>query len=114
MARSPANPARPGSAALPSHTLAIGQALAGSEPLALLARRMRESQDRLAAIAPLLPLAMRNAVRAGPIDEAGWSLLASNNAVAAKLRQMLPALEAHLRTQGWNGPPLRVKLLSPG
>ncbi len=107
-------PPRPGTAPLPSSTQGIAQALAGSEPLALLARRMRESQQRLVAITPLLPLAMRASVRAGPIDEAGWTLLASSNAVAAKLRQMLPALEAHLRTQGWAGPPLRVKLLSPG
>ncbi|GCL62353.1 hypothetical protein [Pseudaquabacterium pictum] len=107
-------PRRPGAPPLPSSTLAIGQALAGSEPLALLARRMRESQDRLAAITPLLPPAMRSSVRAGPIDDTGWSLLASSNAVAAKLRQMLPALEAHLRTRGWDGPPLRVKLLGPG
>ncbi|OGB03437.1 MAG: hypothetical protein A3E25_00875 [Burkholderiales bacterium RIFCSPHIGHO2_12_FULL_69_20] len=99
---------------MPSHTLGIGQALAASEPLVMLARRMRDSQDRLAAISPLLPPAMRPHVKAGPIDETGWSLLAGNNAVAAKLRQMLPALEAHLRTRGWEGPPLKVKLLTVG
>lgn len=109
MARSPAEPP---TSHLPSHTLGIGEALAASEPLALLARRVRESQDRLMAITPMLPLAMRAHVRAGPIDEAGWTLLAGSSAVAAKLRQMLPSLEAHLRTLGWNGPPLRVKLLS--
>lgn len=107
-------PYKPSTAALPSHTLGIGQALAASEPLALLSRRMRESQDRLVAISPLLPPAMRPHVKAGPIDETGWSLLAGNNAVAAKLRQMLPALEAHLRTRGWEGPPLKVKLLTVG
>ena len=108
----PPSPPRRGAAPLPSSTLAIGQALAGSAPLAQLSQRMRESQERLAAITPLLPPAMRASVRAGPIDEAGWSLLASSNAVAAKLRQMLPALEAHLHTCGWSGPPLRVKLLA--
>ncbi len=106
-------PSRPGSPLLPSRTVAVSQALADSEPLALLTRRLRESQDRLAAIMPLLPPAMRASVRAGPIDDTGWTLLASSNAVAAKLRQMLPALEAHLRTKGWDGPPLRVKLLNP-
>ena len=108
----PSTPRR-GGPPLPTSTLAIGQALEASAPLALLSQRMRESQARLVAITPLLPPAMRASVRAGPIDEAGWSLLASSNAVAAKLRQMLPALEAHLRTCGWNGPPLRVKLLTP-
>jgi hypothetical protein len=53
-------------------------------------------------------------VKAGPIDEATWTLLATNSAVSAKLRQMLPALEDRLRTLGWAGPPVRVKMLSPG
>ena len=108
MSRPPDRPAR---APLPSHTVDIGKALADSEPLAQLARRMQQSQQRLAAIASLLPPAMQTCVKAGPIDELSWSLLASNSAVAAKLRQMLPALEAHLRTKGWDGPPIKVKLL---
>lgn len=106
-------PERPSHAPLPSHTVGIGQALADSEPLALLGRRMRDSQARLAVVAPLLPPAMRAFVKAGPIDETSWSLLAANSAVAAKLRQMLPALQAHLRSSGFDGPPVKVKLLSP-
>ena len=102
------------SPALPSLTRSIDQALADSQPLAALSRRLRESQLRLDAVLPLLPPAMRNSVKAGPIDETGWTLLATNGAVSAKLRQMLPALEAHLRSQGWPGPPVRVKMLSPG
>ena len=107
-------PPRGGPSGLPSHTVGIDQALAGSEPLALLTRRMQASQARLAAVLPLLPPAMRAAVRAGPIDEAGWSLLVSSNAVAAKLRQMVPALEAGLHTRGFERLPVRVKLLAAG
>ena len=107
-------PGKPGSAPLPSHTHGIADALAHSEPLAQLARRMRESQARLVAITPLLPPALRAQVKAGPIDELGWTLLVSNSAVSAKLRQLVPALEAHLRSQGWDGPPVRVKMLAPG
>jgi len=99
---------------LPSNTQGIRQALAQSEPLMQLTRRLRESNDRLAAITPLLPPAMRPHVKAGPIDETGWTLLAGNNAVSAKLRQMVPALEAQLRMRGWDGPPVRVRLLAPG
>jgi hypothetical protein len=98
---------------LPSGTQAIGQALAGSEPLVALTQRLRASQARLEAVLPLLPPAMRPHVKAGPIDETGWTLLATNNAVSAKLRQMLPALEAHLQHRGWPGPPVRVRMLSP-
>ena len=100
--------------ALPPGTRAIDEALAASEPLAALSRRLRDSQARLDAVLPLLPAAMRASVKAGPIDDSGWTLLASNGAVSAKLRQMVPALEAHLRTVGWDGPPVRVKMLSPG
>ncbi len=103
---------RSSAAPLPSNTQGIRQALAGSEPLALLTRRLRESQERLAAIQPLLPLAMRPHVKPGPLDETGWALLVANNAVAAKLRQMLPALEAQLRLRGFEGP-VRVRLLAP-
>lgn len=99
---------------LPPGAQDISQALAQSEPLAALSQRLRASQARLDALMPLLPPAMRPHVKAGPIDEAGWTLLATNSAVSAKLRQMLPALEAHLRNQGWAGPAVRVKLLSPG
>ena len=104
---------KPRTAALPSGTQGIAQALHGSEPLAQLARRLRESQARLDAITPLLAPALRHHVKAGPIDDEAWTLLAANPAVSAKLRQMLPALEAHLRVQGWPGPPLRVRLLPP-
>ena len=107
-------PGRPAQSPLPSNTQGIRQALAQSEPLAQLARRIRESQDRLAAIQTLLPPAMRPHVKAGPIDEAGWTLLVGNNAVSAKLRQMVPAIEAQLRMKGWDGPPVRVRLLAPG
>ena len=98
---------------LPAGTRGIADALAQSEPLALLTRRLQESQTRLQAIAPLLPPALRAQVKAGPIDEAGWTLLVGNNAASAKLRQMLPSIEAHLRDCGWASPPVRVKLLNP-
>jgi hypothetical protein len=98
---------------LPPNTQGIAHALSRSEPLAQLTQRIQASQQRLLAIQGLLPPAMRPHVKAGPIDETAWVLLAANNAVSAKLRQMLPALEAHLRTQGWGGPAIKVRLLSP-
>ena len=100
-------------APLPSHTQPIDQAMAGSEPWVALTQRLRASQARLDAVLPLLAPAMRACVKAGPIDDAGWTLLATNSAVSAKLRQMLPALEAHLRASGMASPALRVKMLRP-
>ena len=99
-------------APLPNWGQPIAQAMARSEPLSALTQRLRASQARLDAVLALLPAAMWPHVKAGPIDDTGWTLLATNNAVSAKLRQMLPALDAHLQAQGWAGPPVRVKLLS--
>ncbi len=96
----------------PPHRLArpLAQALDESQPLAGLLRRVQQSRDCLAAIASLLPPALQQQVSAGPLDEAGWTLLVSNGAAAAKLRQMLPDLETTLRQQGLPGVPLRIKV----
>ena len=96
------------------HQVPLNAALQGSEPLAGLLQRVRQSQARLDAIAPLLPAALRLAVRPGPLDEAGWTLLARNAAAAAKLRQMLPQLEAGLQAQGWPAVPIRLKVQRGG
>ncbi len=92
----------------------LGAALGRSEPLAGLMQRLRESQARFAAIAGLLPPPLRAAVTPGPLDESAWVLLAANAAAAAKLRQMLPALQEALQAQGWQGPELKVKVQARG
>ncbi|MEK8049974.1 hypothetical protein AACH10_06975 [Ideonella sp. DXS22W] len=112
MASQPPKPS-PGSAPLPPGTRGIDQALAGNQALGSLMQRMRESEARLAAIRPLLPPPMRPHVKAGPIDEDGWTLLAGNPAVSAKLRQMLPTLMNRLQHSGFDARAVRVKLLSP-
>lgn len=90
----------------------LSQALDESQPLVGLLQRVQLSRDCLEAIAPLLPPALRPQVTAGPLDETGWTLLAASNAAAAKLRQMLPTLEATLRDRALPGLPLRVKVQS--
>ena len=81
-------------------------------PLARLRALIRESNDRFEAIRHLLPTAMAAHVSPGPIDDAGWSLLAANASVAAKLRQLQPRLEDTLRERGWPINAIRVKVLS--
>ena len=71
---------------------------------------IRASNDRLQAIRSLLPAPLRACVQAGPMDEGGWCLLVSSNAVAAKLRQLLPALQAHLSQQGMPVDAIRIKV----
>lgn len=69
-----------------------------------------DSSARLKAIQPLIPAALRPAIKAGPIDGPIWCLLLDNNAAAAKIRQILPALEAHLRVKGWVITSIRLKV----
>jgi hypothetical protein len=88
----------------------LHEAAEGSPTLARLAQLTRESTARLQAILPLVPAGLRAAVRAGPIDGDQWCLLVDNNAAAAKLRQLLPALLAELRRRGCEVTSIRLKV----
>ena len=90
--------------------LPLARALDQNASLADLARRLAQSNARYAAIRDHLPEPLRAQVLAGPIDDAGWSLLVSNAAVAAKLRHLLPRLADTLREQGWPELPIRVRI----
>lgn len=78
--------------------------------LAQLSALARDSSARLRAIEHLIPAALRASVRAGPIDGAHWCVLVQGSAAAAKLRQLLPAWEAHLRSKGWEVSAIRLKV----
>jgi hypothetical protein len=92
--------------------LTLAEAAASAPALARLIALAQESSQRLRMVLPLLAPPMRMAVKAGPIDEAGWCLLAANNAVAAKLRQLVPAMLAHLRSHGIAVTAIRIKVAS--
>ena len=95
------------------NAVSLLQASQESPTLARLSELARDSVARLKAIEPLLPVALRSAITAGPIDGPTWCLLVSSTAVAAKLRQLLPALQAHLRTKGWEITAIRLKVQMP-
>jgi hypothetical protein len=78
--------------------------------LARLTELTRDSVARLEAIKTLIPAQLRSSIKAGPIEGANWCLILDNNAAAAKIRQLLPALEAHLRTKGWEVTSIRLKV----
>jgi hypothetical protein len=92
------------------HAISLMQAAEGSPTLAKLAELARDSGERLKAIQPLIPASMRAAVKPGPIDGDSWCLLVGNNAAAAKLRQLIPALQAALRSKGWEVNSIRLKV----
>jgi hypothetical protein len=88
----------------------IAQALRESAPLGRLSERMRLSRELYDAVVPELPLGLAAQVSAGPVDDEGWSLLCSNAAVAAKLRQLVPNLQQRLRDSGKPVAAIRVKV----
>jgi hypothetical protein len=88
----------------------LHQAAEESPTLARLAQLARESGERLRAIEPLIPAALRSSIRPGPIEGGTWCLLVDSNAAAAKLRQLLPLLQRKLSNQGWEVTAIRLKL----
>lgn len=94
------------------NALRIAQALQQSAPLARLQLLIKDSNARYDAIRACLPTAMVPHVKPGPVDELGWSLLAANASVAAKLRQLQPRLEEVLRDRGWQVAAIRIKVQS--
>jgi hypothetical protein len=92
------------------HTVTLLQASQDSPTLAKLIDLSRDSVARLKAIEPLIPGSLRAAVKAGPIEGPVWCLILENNAAAAKIRQLLPTLAAHLRSKGWEVNSIRLKV----
>jgi hypothetical protein len=94
------------------YPVTLQQAAQDSPTLAKLAELARDSGERLKAVEVLIPEALRCAVKAGPIEGPTWCLLVSSNAAAAKLRQVLPALQNRLLDRGWQVTSIRVKVQS--
>jgi hypothetical protein len=87
-------------------------AMAQSATLSSLMQISQQSQACLNTIQSLLPLGLAGLVKAGPLDEQGWCLLVPHNAAGAKLRQLVPALTAHLRAHNMAVDNIRVKVIS--
>jgi hypothetical protein len=90
--------------------LSLGQAVDSAPPLAALQQRIRHSQRCLEWIKPVLPAGLKHQIKAGPIQNAEWCVLASNASVSAKLRQLLPMLLTTLNQNGAQVDTIRIKV----
>jgi hypothetical protein len=90
------------------------QALRDSTTVASLLERVRQSEARWREVAGILPPGLAAGVRAGPLDDQAWLLLAEHASAAAKLRQCLPAIEAALAAAGIVGPAVKIKIRPRG
>lgn len=78
--------------------------------LSQLLERASQSREMLAAVHPLIPPGLREHVLAGPWEAGQWCLLVGSNAAAAKMRQILPGLQAALVQRGWQVSAIRLKI----
>ena len=92
------------------HAVPLHEAADAAPTLARLTQLVRESRERLQAVELSIPASLRPAVQAGPIDGTTWCLLVDSNAAAAKLRQVLPAIQEQLSRRGWQVTAIRVKV----
>ena len=92
-------------------TVTLHEAAGQSLSLARLTGLVHESNQRLQAIELLIPAALRSSVKAGPIDGENWCLLVNGNAASAKIRQLIPVIQASLSRQGWAVASIRLKIL---
>ncbi|HZY20137.1 MAG TPA: DciA family protein [Ramlibacter sp.] len=92
------------------HPVSVLQAAEDSPTLARLAELARDSGERLKAVESLIPPTLRSCIKPGPIDGGDWCLLVEGNAAAAKLRQVLPALQTKLNSLGWQVSGIRIKV----
>ena len=92
------------------HAVTLQQAADASPMLAQLAALTRESSERLKAVESLVPPALRPALQAGTSEGTTWCIMVKSNAAAAKLRPLLPAMQAHLRSKGWQVNVIRLRI----
>ena len=86
------------------------QATEESPTFANLAARVRDANERLAAVQDLIPAELRPGIKAGPAEGDVWCVLVSGSAAAAKLRQLAPLLLSRLKARGWDVATLRIKV----
>jgi hypothetical protein len=104
---------KPAAVAAVPDAVPLGQVLDRCEPLLRLQQRLAAANAHMDAVRPFLPSALSKHVRSGPTDQEGWTLLAANPAVAAKLRQLLPRLEAALQQKGCAAKTIRIRVQAP-
>ena len=93
-----------------SHSYTLLQASQNSPTLARLAELTLDSKNRLKSVEFLIPPGLRDFITSGPIEGPTWCLILGSSSAAAKLRQLLPAMAAHLRVKGWDVNVIRLKI----
>lgn len=92
----------------------LASALASAAPWVSLLQRLQASQQCLQAVLPVIPATLRPHIKTGPLDDAGWTLLAANSAVSSKLRQLEPRMLEALAQKGCKVNAIRLRIQTHG
>lgn len=95
-----------------SQTVSVDEAIENAPTLAELIQRAQLSKQYLFTTLEILPRALHATLQAGPVEGTQWCLIASNNAVASKLKQLLPRILNHLQNNGSPITHIRIKVSS--
>ncbi len=79
--------------------------------LAQLLAQAARSRSQIEDLKGLVPANMLNQLKSGPLEGGHWILMLKSPAFAAKVRQMGPAICAHLRSRGWDIQTITVKVI---
>jgi hypothetical protein len=93
-----------------NHVVTLQQATKDSPTLSRLADLAMESKARLESLAIIIPPALFGLVKPGPIDGTTWCLVLENSSVASKIRQLIPIMQSHLISKGWQVTAIRIKI----
>jgi hypothetical protein len=88
--------------------LKAAQSAPGLAQLIAQASRSRSQVDDLTGLVPALILKQ---IHSGPMESGNWILMLKSGASAAKLRQMGPAICAHLRSKGCDIQSITVRVI---
>jgi len=88
--------------------LKAAQSAPGLAQLIAQASRSRSQVDDLTGLVPAMIL---NQIHSGPMESGNWILMLKSGSSAAKLRQMGPAICAHLRSKGWDIQSITVRVI---
>lgn len=97
----------------PPGTVALSEALQANPTLGSLLQRWRVAQQCMQAAHTVLGAQLAPSLRAGPIEDRQWTLLASSGTVASKARQLLPRITEAVRALGLEVDTVRIRISPP-
>jgi hypothetical protein len=110
LAQAPDMATRYSTAVQPKRAVPIVTAAQNQPTLARLIDQQRQSEALWKSVRAALPEPLRLTITPSSIENGAWCLLAPNNALAAKLKQLQPVLLAHAQAKGFALDRIRIKV----